>query len=79
MQAVTPLGVDDVTRIEIENSICREGGPLPDCFELPMENVLCLLEEVCLTLDKVTLLIVWPFEIFQLFKGKKYIQGSCAS
>ena len=46
MQAVIPLGVDDVTRIEIENSICREGGPLPDCFELPMEHVLCLLEEV---------------------------------
>lgn len=46
MQASVPLGVDDVTRIEIENNICREGGPLPDCFSAPMEHVLCILEEV---------------------------------
>lgn len=46
MQASAPLGVDDITRIEIENSICREGGPLPECFTYPMEHVLCLLEEV---------------------------------
>ena len=46
MQATVPLGFDDVTRIEIENSICREGGPLPECFTYPMEHVLCLLEEV---------------------------------
>ena len=35
-----------MTRIEIENNICREAGPLPDCFSSPMEQVLCLLEEV---------------------------------
>lgn len=46
MQASAPLGVGDITRIEIENSICREGGPLPECFTYPMEHVLCLLEEV---------------------------------
>lgn len=46
MQASIPLGVDDITRIEIENSICREGGPLPECFTFPMEHVLFLLEEV---------------------------------
>lgn len=46
MQATVPLGFDDVTRIEIENCICREGGPLPECFTKPMEHVLCLLEEV---------------------------------
>ncbi|CAH3021848.1 unnamed protein product [Porites evermanni] len=46
MQASVPLGVDDITRIEIENKICREGGPLPDCFSCLMEHVLCLLEEV---------------------------------
>ena len=48
MQASLPLGVDDMTRIEIENNICREAGPLPDCFSSPMEHVLCLFEEVCL-------------------------------
>ncbi|XP_048583112.1 A-kinase anchor protein 10, mitochondrial [Nematostella vectensis] len=46
MQASLPLGFDDVTRIHIENSICREGGPLPECFAIPMEHILCLLEEV---------------------------------
>ena len=46
MQASHSLGVSDETRIRIENKICREEGPLPDCFEEPMENVLTLLEEV---------------------------------
>ena len=46
MQASNSLGVSDETRIHIENKICREGGPLPECFEEPMENVLTLLEEV---------------------------------
>ena len=46
MQASNSLGVSDETRIRIENKICREGGPLPECFEEPMENVLTLLEEV---------------------------------
>ena len=46
MQASNSLGVSDETRIRIENKICREEGPLPDCFEEPMENVLTLLEEV---------------------------------
>lgn len=46
MQATHSLGVSDQTRIRIENKICREGGPLPDCFEEPMENILTLLEEV---------------------------------
>ena len=50
MQASHSLGVSDETRISIENKICREGGPLPDCFEEPMENVLTLLEEVKLLL-----------------------------
>jgi hypothetical protein len=48
MQASNSLGVSDETRIRIENKICREEGPLPDCFEEPMENVLTLLEEVLL-------------------------------
>ncbi|KAK3737453.1 hypothetical protein QZH41_008339 [Actinostola sp. cb2023] len=46
MQANLPLGFDDITRIEIENNICREGGPLPDCLSIPLEHILCLLEEV---------------------------------
>ena len=53
MQASVPLGVDDITRIEIENKICREGGPLPDCFSCLMEHVLCLLEEVISSFNQI--------------------------
>ena len=60
MQASVPLGVDDISRIEIENSICREGGPLPECFTYPMEHVLCLLEEV--TYFKERFQIIWTIK-----------------
>ncbi|XP_048769790.2 A-kinase anchor protein 10, mitochondrial-like [Ostrea edulis] len=32
LQASDPLGFDDKTRFEVEGNICREEGPLPDCF-----------------------------------------------
>ncbi|XP_062588041.1 A-kinase anchor protein 10, mitochondrial-like [Saccostrea cucullata] len=32
LQASHPLGFDDKTRFEVEGNICREEGPLPDCF-----------------------------------------------
>eukprot|EP00118_Oscarella_pearsei_P005358 m.24577 g.24577 ORF g.24577 m.24577 type:complete len:571 (+) comp28646_c0_seq4:43-1755(+) len=32
LQATHPVGFDDQARFEVENSICREGGPLPMCF-----------------------------------------------
>ncbi|XP_065830797.1 A-kinase anchor protein 10, mitochondrial-like [Oscarella lobularis] len=32
LQATQPVGFDDRVRFEVENNICREGGPLPTCF-----------------------------------------------
>ncbi|XP_061166305.1 A-kinase anchor protein 10, mitochondrial-like [Saccostrea echinata] len=32
LQASHPLGFDDKTRFVVEGNICREEGPLPDCF-----------------------------------------------
>ena len=48
MQALQPVGFDDKIRFEVEMNICREGGPLPDCFSGPMKIVLKSLEKVAL-------------------------------
>ncbi|XP_045171774.2 A-kinase anchor protein 10, mitochondrial-like [Mercenaria mercenaria] len=40
LQAVSPLGFPQSIRFEIEGNICREGGPLPDCFSKPRKIVL---------------------------------------
>ncbi|XP_076453069.1 A-kinase anchor protein 10, mitochondrial-like [Babylonia areolata] len=46
LQATTPLGFDDKIRFEVEGNICREGGPLPDCFSRPRDIVLHTLDKV---------------------------------
>lgn len=46
MQASHSLGFDDDIRSKVENAICREGGILPDCFDLPVHIVWRLIEEV---------------------------------
>ncbi|XP_046389808.1 A-kinase anchor protein 10, mitochondrial isoform X2 [Ischnura elegans] len=39
LQATNPLGVSAAVRLEVEQNICREGGPLPTCFNKPMAIV----------------------------------------
>lgn len=46
LQATQPLGFDDKIRLEVESNICREGGPLPDCFAKPKNMVLRVIEKV---------------------------------
>lgn len=46
MQATNPIGFDDKLRFEIEGNICREGGPLPDCFTKAKNIVLKILDKV---------------------------------
>ncbi|XP_041348030.1 A-kinase anchor protein 10, mitochondrial-like [Gigantopelta aegis] len=46
LQATEPLGFDDKTRFEVEGNICREAGPLPDCFAKPRDIVLHTLDKV---------------------------------
>lgn len=36
LQATSPLGFSDTVRLEVEQNICREEGPLPNCFEKPV-------------------------------------------
>ncbi|XP_071094421.1 A-kinase anchor protein 10, mitochondrial-like [Haliotis cracherodii] len=45
LQATQPLGFDDKIRFMVEGNICREGGPLPDCFAKPRDVVLNTLEQ----------------------------------
>uniref|UniRef100_A0A3B4AYS6 RGS domain-containing protein n=1 Tax=Periophthalmus magnuspinnatus TaxID=409849 RepID=A0A3B4AYS6_9GOBI len=45
LQATNPLGFDDSVRMEIESNICREGGPLPDCFTTPLRQAWTTMEK----------------------------------
>lgn len=44
LQATNPLHLGDDIRIKVEESICREEGPLPNCFEYPRKLIIKLLE-----------------------------------
>ena len=44
LQATNPLNVGDDIRIKVEESICREEGPLANCFEHPRRLILKILE-----------------------------------
>ncbi|XP_051538401.1 A-kinase anchor protein 10, mitochondrial-like isoform X1 [Myxocyprinus asiaticus] len=46
LQATNPLGFGDTVRMEIESNICREGGPLPDCFNTPLRQAWTTMEKV---------------------------------
>ncbi|XP_067350184.1 A-kinase anchor protein 10, mitochondrial isoform X2 [Channa argus] len=46
LQATNPLGFGDPVRMEIESNICREGGPLPDCFTTPLRQAWMTMEKV---------------------------------
>ncbi|KAK7870728.1 hypothetical protein R5R35_009880 [Gryllus longicercus] len=49
LQATCPLGFSDKIRLEVEQNICRDGGPLPDCYKKPVNIVLHYLEKNYLT------------------------------
>lgn len=46
LQATNPLGFGDTVRMEIESNICREGGPLPDCFNTPLRQAWTTMDKV---------------------------------
>ncbi|XP_013930878.1 PREDICTED: A-kinase anchor protein 10, mitochondrial, partial [Thamnophis sirtalis] len=48
LQSTHPLGFDDSVRMEIESNICREGGPLPNCFTTPLRQAWTTMEKVFL-------------------------------
>ncbi|XP_077996452.1 A-kinase anchor protein 10, mitochondrial-like, partial [Glandiceps talaboti] len=48
LQATHPVGFSDAVRFEVECNICREEGPLPDCFATSMRIAHNTLEKVYL-------------------------------
>lgn len=46
MQATQTVRFDDKVRLTVESNICRESGPLPDCFQLPLQLVLQRMQQV---------------------------------
>ncbi|KAK6637893.1 hypothetical protein RUM44_008315 [Polyplax serrata] len=44
LQATTPLNLGDYIRTKVEESICSEQGPLPNCFEYPRRLIVKFLE-----------------------------------
>uniref|UniRef100_T1JML4 Dynein-1, subspecies f n=1 Tax=Strigamia maritima TaxID=126957 RepID=T1JML4_STRMM len=48
LQATCSLGFSDSVRFEVEQNICREEGPLSDCFEKPVKMVFYHLQKHCL-------------------------------
>lgn len=58
LQATNPLGFGDSVRMEIESNICREGGPLPDCFTTPLQQAWTTMEKVRLGLWRLYV-ITW--------------------
>ncbi|XP_033627515.1 A-kinase anchor protein 10, mitochondrial-like [Asterias rubens] len=46
LQATCPIGFADSIRLEVETNICREDGPLPDCFATSMRKAYTTLETV---------------------------------
>ncbi|XP_070572257.1 A-kinase anchor protein 10, mitochondrial-like [Ptychodera flava] len=48
LQATNPVGFSDAVRFEVECNICREDGPLPDCFATSLKIADNTLEKVYL-------------------------------
>ncbi|XP_034845582.1 A-kinase anchor protein 10, mitochondrial isoform X4 [Mirounga leonina] len=62
LQATHPLGFDDVVRLEIESNICREGGPLPNCFTTPLRQAWTTMEKVTKNFKNIKLQEVFTGE-----------------
>ncbi|XP_053519270.1 A-kinase anchor protein 10, mitochondrial isoform X6 [Artibeus jamaicensis] len=56
LQATHPLGFDDAVRLEIESNICREGGPLPNCFTTPLRQAWTTMEKTSVKKASVKIL-----------------------
>ncbi|XP_022251243.1 A-kinase anchor protein 10, mitochondrial-like [Limulus polyphemus] len=48
LQATSPLGFSDEIRFQVEQNICREEGPLPDCFLKPVMILMQYIEKLYL-------------------------------
>ncbi|XP_029468179.1 A-kinase anchor protein 10, mitochondrial isoform X2 [Rhinatrema bivittatum] len=79
LQATHPLGFDDSVRLEIESNICREGGPLPDCFTTPLRQAWTTMEKVFLPgFLSSNLYYKYLNDLIHSVRGDEYAWGSIA-
>ncbi|XP_069471290.1 A-kinase anchor protein 10, mitochondrial isoform X2 [Ambystoma mexicanum] len=77
LQATHPLGFDDVVRLEIESNICREGGPLPNCFTTPLRQAWTTMEKVFLPgFLSSNLYYKYLNDLIHSVRGDEYAWGS---
>nr|XP_033778626.1 A-kinase anchor protein 10, mitochondrial [Geotrypetes seraphini] len=77
LQATHPLGFDDAVRLEIESNICREGGPLPDCFTTPLQQAWTTMEKVFLPgFLSSNLYYKYLNDLIHSVRGDEYAWGS---
>lgn len=74
LQATHPLGFDDIVRLEIESNICREGGPLPNCFTTPLRQAWTTMEKVTKNIKSINLSEVFTVGTQKIEHGKNDMQ-----
>nr|XP_032641738.1 A-kinase anchor protein 10, mitochondrial [Chelonoidis abingdonii] len=79
LQATHPLGFDDFVRLEIESNICREGGPLPNCFTTPLRQAWTTMEKVFLPgFLSSNLYYKYLNDLIHSVRGDEYAGGNIA-
>lgn len=77
LQATHPLGFDDNVRLEIESNICREGGPLPNCFTTALRQAWTTMEKVYLPgFLSSNLYYKYLNDLIHSVRGDEYAWGS---
>lgn len=79
LQATKPLGFDDTVRLEIESNICREGGPLPDCFTTPLRQAWTTMEKVYMPVFlSSNLYYKYLNDLINSVRGDEFFAGNAA-
>ncbi|KAM6465044.1 A-kinase anchor protein 10, mitochondrial isoform 1-T1 [Liasis olivaceus] len=79
LQSTHPLGFDDSVRLEIESNICREGGPLPNCFTTPLQQAWTTMEKVFLpSFLSSNLYYKYLNDLIHSVRGDEFASGSLA-
>lgn len=73
LQATCPLGFSDKIRFCVEQNICREEGPLPDCFRKPADIVLNVLEKVLFHASATSALFWYIYLLFRAYDDFAFV------
>lgn len=83
LQATSPIGFPTEVRLEVEGDICREGGPLYNCFDLPYNIVFKTVENYVKTFLESEVYYKYLSEMInsvdQYCEGHKKTYSDCSS